>query len=71
MNNMMHRAISFMETDPHRAFTLTELRRAAGIAIKSQYRLSTMLLDSGMVIRDGGAYRFQPYLLAEREQVPQ
>jgi|KBSMisStandDraft_5_1062788.scaffolds.fasta_scaffold811234_1 DNA-binding IclR family transcriptional regulator len=65
MRNMLDRAMHYMERDPSRAYTLTELRRATGIAIRSQYRLSTQLLDSGMVERDGGSYRIAEHLLSK------
>ena len=72
MNSMMNRAIAHMESDPARVYTLNELRKAAGIALRSQYRLSQQLLDSGMVERasqpiDGKyaihGYRFHQYLV--------
>jgi DNA-binding IclR family transcriptional regulator len=63
MKNMLDRAMHHMEQDVSRAYTLTELRRAAGIAIRSQYRLSQQLLNSGMVVRDGGNYRVASHLV--------
>ena len=65
MRNMMDRAMHYMEQDVSRSYTLTELRRAVGIAIRSQYRLSQQLLDSGMVVRDGGSYRIADHLVRE------
>jgi DNA-binding IclR family transcriptional regulator len=65
MRNMMDRAMHYMERDARRSYTLTELRRAADIAIRSQYRLAQQLLDSGMVVRDGGNYRIADYLVRE------
>ena len=74
MKNMMHRALEHMERDPNRSYTLTELRKAAGVAIRSQYRLSEMMLASGMVERHYAAgysgYRFKQYLVdAQRERL--
>lgn len=60
---MLDRAMHHMERDARRAYTLTELRQATGIAIRSQYRLSQQLLDSCMVVRDGSKYRIAEYLL--------
>lgn len=68
MKNMMHRAVEHMEREPSRAYTLTELRKAAGIALRSQYKLSQQLLASGMVERCVGGYRFHPYLLSMTEE---
>lgn len=66
MRNMMDRAMHYMERDaqPGRVFTLTELRVAVDIRIRSQHRLATMLLDSGMVERHQGGLRIRPYLIA-------
>jgi hypothetical protein len=73
MMNMFERAIRHMERDPGRVYSLTELRKATGIALRSQYKLSQQLLASGMVERgrqqqvEGGCavhgYRFKAYLL--------
>ena len=72
MMNMFERAIRHMERDPTRVYSLTELRVATGIALRSQYKLSQQLLASGMVERarqqlvEGGpavhGYRFKAYL---------
>jgi DNA-binding IclR family transcriptional regulator len=64
MKNMFHRAVEHMEKEPARVHTLTELRKAAGITMRSQYRLSQQLLASGMVERAAGGYRFNDYLQA-------
>jgi len=67
MTTMMQRAIAHMERDPSRSYTLNELRKAAGVALRSQYRLSQQLLASGMVERAYAAgfsgYRFHQYLV--------
>ena len=72
MRNMMDRALHYMERDPSRSYTLTELRKAAGVAIRSQYRLSEQLLASGVVVRHYAAgysgYRIAQYLLDARER---
>jgi len=47
MTTMMQRAIAHMERDPSRSYTLNELRKAAGVALRSQYRLSQQLPCSG------------------------
>ena len=71
MKNMVHRAIEHMEQDRTRAYTLTELRKAARIAIRSQYRLSAGLLASEMVVRgdaskgQAGRYVIAPWLLRD------
>ena len=62
-STMLDRAMHHMEKDTSRSYTLTELRRATGIAMRSQYRLSQQLLDSGMVVRDGGNYRVADHLV--------
>ena len=67
MKTMMDRALLHMERDVFRAYTLNELRLAAGVAIRSQYRLSQQLLASGMVVRDGGKYRIAEHLVRARE----
>jgi Mn-dependent DtxR family transcriptional regulator len=60
---MLQRTIEYMERNPARAYTLTELRKAAGIALRSQYKLSEQLLASGLVERHYAAgysgYRFK------------
>lgn len=63
MKNMLDRTMHFMEQNPHRTYTLTELRKAAGIAIRSQYRLSQQLLDSGMVVREDSKFRIADHLM--------
>jgi hypothetical protein len=68
MRNMLDRAMHYMEQDMRRAYTLTELRIATGIAIRSQYRLSEQLLDSGMVVLAGGRYRIADYLVEGFDQ---
>jgi len=67
-STMLDRAIKHMELEPERFYTLSELRRAAGIAIRSQYKLSEQLLDSGMVNRYEGQYKFAPHLLSKAAQ---
>lgn len=72
MKTMLDRAMHYMERNPNRTYTLTELRCAAGVAMRSQYRLSDQLLESGMVVRDGGGYRIASHLVsdaAERERL--
>jgi hypothetical protein len=69
MKNMFHRAVEHMEKDRARVYTLTELRKAAGITMRSQYRLSQRLLASGMVERAMGdgfsGYKFHDYLVSK------
>jgi len=64
MTRMFDRAVAHMEKAPSRVYTLNELRKAADVAIRSQYRLSQQLLASGMIERAPGGYKFHDYLIA-------
>ena len=66
---MLDRAMHYVEQCPTKGvFSLTELRMAAGISLRSQYRLSEQLLASGMMEREGGGYILAPHLLVLREE---
>jgi hypothetical protein len=69
---MMDRAILYMErVDVNRVYTLTEMRIAAGVSVRSQYRLAQQLLASGMVERVTGGYQVVPWLrLLQQENDP-
>jgi hypothetical protein len=70
---MLDRAMRYIEQWPGKSvYSLTELRTAAGVSLRSQYRLSQQLLASGMVERNGGGYMLAPHLKAaavERQPV--
>jgi hypothetical protein len=58
MGMMLERAIAAMAANPeHKLWTLTELRLAAGIAIRSQYKLGNQLrADPRVVDRGSNAF---------------
>ena len=62
MKTMLDRAMAHVEKNPERVYTLTELRKAAGITIRSQYRLSQQMLSSGMMDRCVGGYELPTHL---------
>lgn len=55
MTRMLERAVAAMVSgEPGKSWTLNDLREAAAISIRAQYRLCQELLDDGRVIHYTG-----------------